>query len=93
MSETNKVMFIGAGPGAPRYLTLEGSEALARCRLVYAIDLQSAPFTASKLAEYDCVVISTNHDIFDCELPRSSARAIVDALGVFKSGGENIFPA
>ena len=32
------VYFIGAGPGDVKYLTLEGSEALARCSLVYAVD-------------------------------------------------------
>jgi len=31
------VYFIGAGPGDVKYLTLEGSEALDRCSLVYAI--------------------------------------------------------
>jgi precorrin-4/cobalt-precorrin-4 C11-methyltransferase len=32
------VYFIGAGPGEVKYLTLEGSEALASCSLVYAVD-------------------------------------------------------
>lgn len=32
------VYFIGAGPGDVKYLTLEGSEALARCSLVYAVE-------------------------------------------------------
>ncbi|MDF1526264.1 MAG: SAM-dependent methyltransferase [bacterium] len=32
------IYFIGAGPGDAKYLTLEGSEALARCSLVYAVD-------------------------------------------------------
>jgi precorrin-4/cobalt-precorrin-4 C11-methyltransferase len=36
--QTHPVYFIGAGPGAPRYLTLEGSEALAQCSLVYAME-------------------------------------------------------
>ncbi len=39
MSDKNfPVYFIGAGPGDVKYLTLEGSEALARCSLVYAVD-------------------------------------------------------
>lgn len=59
----------------------------------YDFELDSVAFEAAILAEYDCVVISTNHDVFDYELLRDSARAIVDARGVFPHGGENIFPA
>jgi precorrin-4/cobalt-precorrin-4 C11-methyltransferase len=36
--QDHPVYFIGAGPGDVKYLTLEGSEALARCSIVYAID-------------------------------------------------------
>jgi len=32
------VYFIGAGPGAPGYLTLDGKDALAGCLVVYALD-------------------------------------------------------
>jgi len=39
MSDKNHpVFFIGAGPGDVKYLTLEGSEALESCTLVYAVD-------------------------------------------------------
>jgi precorrin-4/cobalt-precorrin-4 C11-methyltransferase len=34
----NTVYFIGAGPGDPKYLTLEGREALIQCAVVYAVD-------------------------------------------------------
>jgi len=34
----NTVYFIGAGPGDPKYLTLEGRDALAGSRVVYAVD-------------------------------------------------------
>ena len=33
----NLVYFIGAGPGHPKYLTLEGQEALGKCGLVFAL--------------------------------------------------------
>ena len=32
------VYFIGAGPGHLKYLTMEGSEALKKCQLVYAME-------------------------------------------------------
>ena len=35
---THFIYFIGAGPGAPGYLTLDGKDALARCPFVYALD-------------------------------------------------------
>jgi precorrin-4/cobalt-precorrin-4 C11-methyltransferase len=34
----NTVYFIGAGPGDPKYLTLEGKKALERCAVVYAVE-------------------------------------------------------
>lgn len=34
----NTVYFIGAGPGDPKYLTIEGKDALVRCAVVYAVD-------------------------------------------------------
>jgi len=59
----------------------------------YHFDLESQPYDAGTLGSFDCVVISTNHDLFDYELLRRSARAIVDARGVFARGGENIWAA
>jgi UDP-N-acetyl-D-glucosamine dehydrogenase len=59
----------------------------------YQFQLDSTAFDADTLAAYDCVVIATDHDLFDYELLRNSARAIVDARGVFRQGGANIFPA
>ncbi len=34
------------------------------------------------LAEYDCVVIATNHDAFDYKLIKRQAKLIVDTRGV-----------
>jgi len=46
---SNRVYFIGAGPGDPRFLTLEGVRALEKCHLVYA--LSPYPETFSSLLE------------------------------------------
>mgnify|MGYP001815069785 CR=1 FL=1 len=59
----------------------------------YQFQLDSVTYDADTLADYDCVVIATDHDLFDYELLRKSARTIVDARGVFRQGGANIFPA
>jgi precorrin-4/cobalt-precorrin-4 C11-methyltransferase len=37
VDNSNMVYFIGAGPGGPRFLTLEGLQALEKCHLVYAL--------------------------------------------------------
>ncbi len=59
----------------------------------YDFTLDSVGYDAGTLAGYDCVVIATNHDLFDYELLRKNARTIVDARGVFQQGGDNIYPA
>lgn len=39
MTDHNKtVYFIGAGPGDPKFITLEGKGSLMRCKTVYAVD-------------------------------------------------------
>jgi len=46
VDSSNMVFFIGAGPGDPRYLTLEGMEALEKCHLVYALPPYPETFSA-----------------------------------------------
>jgi len=43
---SNKVYFIGAGPGDPRYLTLEGVQSLVSCHLVYALSPYPETFSS-----------------------------------------------
>jgi len=52
---THPIYFIGAGPGDVKYLTLEGSEALAGCSLVYAVDPYPETFAMllSKMTVHD----------------------------------------
>lgn len=59
----------------------------------YHFALDSVPFEAETLASFDCVVISTNHDIFDYELLAAHARLIVDTRGVYRRGNSKIFQA
>jgi UDP-N-acetyl-D-glucosamine dehydrogenase len=46
-------------------------------------DLSSVEPTAENLADYDCVLIATNHDDFDYETIHAHARLIVDTRGVY----------
>jgi len=51
-------------------------------------DLDSVDLTPEKLADFDCVLLATDHDSFDYELIRCYARLIVDARGRYESAGE-----
>ena len=59
----------------------------------YHFDLESIDLTPESLQSYDCVVISTDHDLFDFEPVLSHAAAIVDARGVFRKPTKKVYPA
>lgn len=55
--------------------------------------LSSVSLTASVLADFDAVVLSTDHDKFDYELIRSSAKLIVDSRGKYRQPEAHIIKA
>jgi UDP-N-acetyl-D-glucosamine dehydrogenase len=55
--------------------------------------LKSRLFSAATLQEYDCVVIGTDHDLFDYDLLFSKARLVVDTRGRVKEQNERVFQA
>ena len=59
----------------------------------YHFKLKSESFEVKTLASFDCVVISTNHDIFDYDLLAAHAQTIVDTRGVYRSGNGKVFQA
>ncbi|QNM97375.1 nucleotide sugar dehydrogenase [Chitinimonas koreensis] len=59
----------------------------------HRLDLASRPLDAATLAEYDCVLLATDHDAFDYELIRQRARLIVDTRGRFRDGADHIVRA
>lgn len=59
----------------------------------HRFDLKSIPITAEALHTYDCVIIATDHDGFDYDLLKSTAKLIVDTRGVYKKPSENIIKA
>jgi len=59
----------------------------------YEFDLQSKAFTVATLKDYDCVVIGTDHDLFDYDLVFRESHMVVDTRGRAKDQNERIFRA
>ena len=59
----------------------------------YHFDLQSVALNAQTLADYDCVVLATDHDGFDYALLQAHAPLIVDTRGRLPTPARNIVPA
>ncbi len=59
----------------------------------YQFDLKSKPLTRSMLQKYDCVVIGTDHDVFDYDLIFANASLVVDTRGRAKHQSESVFRA
>lgn len=55
------------------------------------ITYQSVALTPEKLRQVDCVVLTTNHKVFEMEMIRKYARLIVDMRNMVKESSENIF--
>lgn len=50
----------------------------------YYFDLSSVPVNAETLPNYDCVLVATNHDVFDYNMIQQHAKLIVDTRGVYQ---------
>lgn len=50
----------------------------------HSFDLKSIELSPEILNSFDCVLISTNHKIFDYEMIKSHSKMIVDTRGVYK---------
>ena len=59
----------------------------------HRFDLSSVPLTPAKLAEFDCVVLATDHDRFDYATIRQNARLIVDSRGKYLEAADNVVKA
>jgi len=59
----------------------------------HAFDLESVPVTAAMLASQDCVILVTDHDVFDYGLIAAHAPLIVDTRDRYPTGGSNIVKA
>jgi UDP-N-acetyl-D-glucosamine dehydrogenase len=59
----------------------------------YQFDLESILLDADTIAGFDCVVVATNHDIFDYSMIKNNSKSVVDTRGVFRNKEEHIFSA
>ena len=66
-------------PFIPNVKTIEGNE------------FQSVDLTVMTLKEADCVVLTTNHDVFDVKFIQRHARMIVDLRNMIKDGSEKVY--
>jgi UDP-N-acetyl-D-glucosamine dehydrogenase len=57
------------------------------------LELTSLPLTAAAIAQFDCVVIITAHQVFDYDFIKQHARLIVDTRGVYQTRAPHIIPA
>jgi len=56
-------------------------------------DLSSTSLNAEALKQYDCVVLATDHDLFDYQLIKKSAQLIVDCRGRYSEAHDSIIKA
>jgi UDP-N-acetyl-D-glucosamine dehydrogenase len=54
---------------------------------------ESIKITASVIASYDCILIATDHDMFDYEEIRKHSKLIVDTRGVYQEKFHNVVKA
>ena len=59
----------------------------------YSFDLTSKNFCSETLQSYDCVVIGTDHDLFDYDLIFDKAKLVVDTRGRAKEVNDRVFRA
>jgi UDP-N-acetyl-D-glucosamine dehydrogenase len=57
------------------------------------LDLASEELTPELLGSVDCVVVATDHDVFDYEMVAKHAKLVVDTRGRYRKPAANITPA
>ncbi len=56
-------------------------------------DLESIELTPKKIAEYDVLLLATNHTKFDYDLLKNNAQLLIDTRGVYLEPADNIVKA
>jgi UDP-N-acetyl-D-glucosamine dehydrogenase len=56
-------------------------------------DLESVPLRPDTVCDYDCVLIATDHSMFDYDMLQHHAKLIVDSRGVYRESFSNVVRA
>jgi UDP-N-acetyl-D-glucosamine dehydrogenase len=59
----------------------------------HSFDLKSVALTPESIRQYDCVVLTTDHEKFDYEMIREHAQLIVDTRGKFRQASDKLVMA
>jgi UDP-N-acetyl-D-glucosamine dehydrogenase len=59
----------------------------------HVFELQSLDLTAQSIAEFDVVLLATDHDLFDYDLIREHAAVVVDTRGKYRQKFEGLVQA
>jgi UDP-N-acetyl-D-glucosamine dehydrogenase len=59
----------------------------------YSFDLNSVGINPEILSQFDCVLIATDHDIFDYEMIQKNSQLIVDTRGRYRDNYQNVIKA
>jgi UDP-N-acetyl-D-glucosamine dehydrogenase len=59
----------------------------------HRFDLSSVTLTPETLANFDAVVLTTDHAKFDYDMIRDNSQVIIDSRGVYRAQAENIVRA
>lgn len=59
----------------------------------HKFDLKSVPLTAEIIKQYDCVVLTTDHDKFDYDLIIKNANLVIDTRGKYRDNYSNLVKA
>jgi len=59
----------------------------------HSFDLKSVSLDPDTIASYDCILIATNHDLFDYNMILKHARLIIDTRGVYLEKFPNVVQA
>jgi UDP-N-acetyl-D-glucosamine dehydrogenase len=59
----------------------------------YRYELVSIPISPEKLAQFDCVIIATDHDSFDYDMIQQNSQLIIDTRGRYRNIFSNVVKA
>ena len=59
----------------------------------HQFNLSSVSLNPKTIAEYDCVLLATDHDKFDYDMIKENAQIIIDSRGKYLEAAKNIIKA